>query len=183
MSSLTLYMVRNLFSHRHLVVLSKPCYDSALTVSRKNPEPKAEPSITEAAERAGILIRGLQNRLAEHPSDESTEDLEWELQKSFAAEAGAEISGRFPLNQIRERVIEGVAEKILRGWEWRQDGKTAPLENEVIEKLIERVFAGVIGARTDLEERPTRTLSAASKSPARLTPPASRTAARAGWDI
>jgi hypothetical protein len=156
-----------------------------ITVSRKNPEPKAESSVTEAAERAGILIRGLQNRLAEHPSDESTEDLEWELQKSFAAEAGAEISGRFPLNQIRERVIEGVAEKILRGWEWRQDGKTAPLENEVIEKLIERVFAGVIGARSDLEDRPAHTLSA-SKSPARLASPASRperTAARAGWDI
>ena len=56
-------------------------------MSRKNPEQKPESTITEAAERAGVLIRGLQSRLNDHPAEasieESTEDLEWELQKSL----------------------------------------------------------------------------------------------------
>src|SRR5579863_2581162 len=57
-------------------------------VSRKSTESKAEPDIRAAAERTGLLIRGLQNRLADRPSDESAENLEWELQKYFAAEVG-----------------------------------------------------------------------------------------------
>ena len=116
-------------------------------MSRKSRESRNEPNIAEAAERAGMLIRGLENRLADCAPEESTESLEWELQKCFAAEAGPEISSHFPLNRLRHRVTKGVAEKILAGWEWSQDGTTAPLEREVIEVLIERVFERLVAAR------------------------------------
>jgi hypothetical protein len=132
-------------------------------VSRKSTESKTQPNITEAAERTGLLIRGLQNRLADRPSDESAENLEWELQKYFAAEVGPEISCRFPLNKLRQRVIDGVADKILAGWEWGQEGNATPLENEVTQKLIERIFERLIGSRTELcEGRKTLPASKAS---------------------
>jgi hypothetical protein len=133
------------------------------TESKTEPNIKTEPDIREAAERTGLLIRGLQNRLADRPADESAENLEWELQKYFAAEVGPEISCRFPLNKIRQRVIEGVADKILAGWEWAQEGNVAPLENEVTDKLIERVFEGLIGSRTELRES-RKTISASKAS-------------------
>jgi hypothetical protein len=78
-----------------------------------------------------------------------------------------------PLHQIRKRVVEGVAAKVLNGWEWSQEGKVAPLENEVIERLVERVFARLIETRGELPERPTRTLSAsAAKASVRQVPAA-----------
>ena len=98
---------------------------------RKSPEPRPEPGIAEAAENAEHRIRVLQNRLAERDSGgrkEAAEDLEWELQKYFAAEAGRN------LDRIRRRVIEGVVDKILRDWEG-----TAPLENDVVSRLVERI--------------------------------------------
>jgi hypothetical protein len=131
--------------------------------SKTEPNIKAEPDIRQAAERTGLLIRGLQSRLTDRPSDESAENLEWELQQHFAAEVGPEISCRFPLNKIRQRVIDGVADKILAGWEWAQESNATPLENEVTEKLIERVFERLIGSRTELREG-RRTLSASKAS-------------------
>ena len=91
-------------------------------MSRKSPDPRPEPGITEAAENAELRIRVLQSRLA------ATEDLEWELQKYFAAQPAAEVS------PIRERVIDGVVDRILRGWE------DSPLEKEIVARLIERIF-------------------------------------------
>ena len=69
-----------------------------------------------------------------------------------------------PLHQIRKRVVEGVAEKVLNGWEWSQVGKVAPLENEVIERLVERVFERLIETHGELPERPNRTLTATKSS-------------------
>ena len=121
-------------------------------MSRKSLESRTESNLTEAAERAGVLIRGLQNRLADHAPEESGENLEWELQKCFAAEAGPEVASRFPMNQLRKRVTEGVAEKILAGWDWSQDGNGAPLESEIIEVLIERVFERLVTTRGQIRE-------------------------------
>ena len=125
--------------------------------NRKSQETKTEP-IIEAAEKAGLRIRGLQSRLSDRAGDnqlkevlpdQPTDQLEWELQKSFEAEAGVEVSRRFPLNQIRRRVIEGVVEKILSGWEWPKDGKTPSIESEVNEHLIERVFDRLVAGRAE----------------------------------
>lgn len=143
-------------------------------MSRKNPDPKNEPSITEAAEKAELLIRGLQNRLAECATEikaEPAENLEWELERYFAAETSKQVTTLAPLHQIRQRVVEGVAEKVLNGWEWR-DGKAAPLENEVIERLVERVFQRLIETHGELPERPNRTLTASATKPARQVPAA-----------
>ncbi len=145
-------------------------------MSRKNPEPKPEPPIAEAAEKAELLIRGLQNRLAECAAEvkaEPAENLEWELERYFAAETSKQVTALAPLHQIRQRVVEGVAEKVLNGWEWSRDGKAAPLENEVIERLVEGVFQRLIETHGELPERPHRTLAAsASKSSARQVPAA-----------
>lgn len=133
-------------------------------MSRKSLESRAEPNITAAAERAGMLIRGLQSRLTDR-AEESTEDLEWELQKCFAAEAGPEVASRFPMNQLRQRVAEGVAEKILAGWEWSQDDMAAPLENEIVEALIERIFERLITARAQVRDVKAGGLKASARLP------------------
>lgn len=144
-------------------------------MSRKNPDTKNEPPITEAAEKAELLIRGLQSRLAECAAEveaEPVENLEWELERYFAAETSRQVTNLAPLHQIRKRVVEGVAEKVLNGWEWSQAGKAAPLESEVIERLVERVFERLIETHGELPERPSRTLTAA-KSPVRQVSAAS----------
>ncbi len=107
--------------------------------SRKSPDNKAESPqepIREAAEKASLVIRGLQSRLRARPADpdETPEELERQLQQYFATSlspshrAGA-------LNELRDRVVDGVADRILR--EWQQNNA---LENEVIERLIDRVL-------------------------------------------
>jgi hypothetical protein len=119
-------------------------------MSRKNPESKAEPGIKEVAENAELRIRVLQSRLAERESGgrkmDAVDDLERELQKYFSAE-----SGRAPLDQIRKRVIDGVVDRIIRDWEpsSEQEGDTAPLESEIVSRLVERIFERLIAARAE----------------------------------
>jgi hypothetical protein len=108
--------------------------------------PKTEPDLNEAAERAGLLIRGLQSRLrpkvdsATGSDNESPEELERQLQNYFAssAEKTAEKTPQLPLlNQMRNRVIEGAVDRILGQLE---QGWPASLENEVVDRLIQRVL-------------------------------------------
>ena len=105
---------------------------------------KPEPNLTEAAEKTGLLIRGLQSRLLEgapefkEPSADTTANLEKQLQEYFACWPGEETRLNSPLSRIRNRVIDGVAERILRAWQ--QDGKTHPFEQEVIDRLIDGVL-------------------------------------------
>jgi hypothetical protein len=109
---------------------------------------KPEPNITEAAEKTGLLIRGLQSRLLEgtgeieEPPGETAANLEKELQEYFACWPGEQNPANGPLTRIRLRVIQGVAERILGGWQ--QDEVTHPFENEVIARLIDRVFEMMI---------------------------------------
>lgn len=141
-------------------------------MSRKSTEPKTGPSLTAAAERTGLLIRGLQARLSDQAPEETAEDLERELQTYFAAHAGPEISSRFPLHQIRQRVIDGVAEKILSGWDRSPDGKVVTLEDAVVERLIERIFESLLAARGELPRPANRALPGdSSKNPAKITAP------------
>ena len=115
-------------------------------MSRKSPEHRSEPGITEVAENAELRIRVLQSRLAERESGgrkmDAVDDLERELQKYFSAE-----SGRAPLDQIRKRVVDGIVEKILRDWEPAQEGGESPLETEIVGKLVERIFERLVAAR------------------------------------
>lgn len=139
-------------------------------MSRKTAEPKTGPSITVAAERTGLLIRGLQARLSDQAPEETAEDLERQLQNYFAAQAGTELSSRFPLNQIRQRVIDGVAERILCGWDWSLESKSATVEDEVVERLIERIFEYLLASRGELPRTPSRALPTdGSKSSGKIT--------------
>ncbi len=107
--------------------------------SRKNPENKPEPTqepISQAAEKASLVIRGLQSRLRTRATEqeESSEDLERQLQQYFATSLTPSQRGTI-LDELRERVVDRVTERILRHWE-----QNNALQDEVIERLIDRVL-------------------------------------------
>ncbi len=103
---------------------------------------KSESKLTEATDRATALLQGLQSRLsavpagsaAVSPREETPEELDRQLREYFHVE-----SGKFP-DQVRERVIEAVADRILQGWE-RGDGREfGALEKQVIDRVAERIL-------------------------------------------
>jgi hypothetical protein len=100
-------------------------------MSRKESETGVHPDLARAAENAEQRIRGLQNRLAGRSpaagAEEVGEDLEAELRKYFAAET-AEAN-------LRSRVIEKVADRILERWDEES------LVEELAEKILERIRA------------------------------------------
>jgi hypothetical protein len=103
---------------------------------RKLPE-RPEPGLTQAAEKASMVIRGLQARLQQRPlepSEETSEDLERQLAHYFSKSIPAATQAQ--LTDLRSRVVDGVAERILRHWE-----QNSPIEVSVIERLIERLLA------------------------------------------
>lgn len=117
--------------------------------ARKSAENRTEPKLAEAAEKTRVLIQGLQSRLRSDSAgttlekpDETLQDLERQLQRYFenAGKGAHGLSQTSILNDIRSRVVDGVVEKILREWERPKDGTATPLENEVIERLIDRVI-------------------------------------------
>ena len=102
---------------------------------------KPETKLTEAADKATALLQGLQSRLnsqrAERP-DESPEDLDRQLREYFvSSEAPSEIG---LLDQIRERVIDAVADRILESWERGDRRQLGALENQVINRVAERIL-------------------------------------------
>lgn len=104
--------------------------------SRKSSETKPEAAqepLAQAAEKASLVIRGLQSRLR-RPTDaeDSPEELERQLQQYFATST---VQRPGLLTDVRERVIDAVADRILRHWE-----QNTALENEVIERLIDRIL-------------------------------------------
>src|SRR5579863_974041 len=153
---------------------------------RGNPGTKPRSGIAEAAERTGLMIRGLQERLSEAskaPAPVTTEkppavgepgaaqppaanaeptaapvgeDLEIELAQYFTLHEGRDAPPGGALEQLRERVVDGVAERILRQWE--RDGEsaafTAAFENGVLEKLIQRMFERLTAANKDRDAPP-----------------------------
>ena len=107
---------------------------------------KAQTGVAEAAEKTGLVIRGLQSRLQERASEvqeppaESATDLENQLKEYFDRWPREESAEKGRLSQIRNRVLDAVADRILRRWERSQEGKAGAFENEVIERLTERVL-------------------------------------------
>jgi hypothetical protein len=115
--------------------------------SRKTPDSKPEPnvetpSLATAAEKASLVIRGLQARLQQpplepspHPENvpaETSEDLERQLAEYFSK--SVQVPRSAILTDIRSRVVDGVAERILRQWE-----RNASIEGAIVERLIERL--------------------------------------------
>ncbi len=117
-----------------MVYFEKGRKRTSAVASRKNPEPRTEPNLAEAAEKASLVIRGLQSRLRQRPADpveETPEQLEQQLQQYFART----VPQNGLLGDLRNRVVEGVVDRILRQW----DHGTA-LEPQIVERLIHRVL-------------------------------------------
>jgi len=94
---------------------------------------KPEIKLSEAADKATALLQGLQSRLnSQHP--ESPEDLDRQLREYFvSSETGV-------LDQIRERVIEAVADRIMQSWERGDRRELGALESQVIDRVAERIL-------------------------------------------
>jgi hypothetical protein len=101
---------------------------------------KPEIKLSEAADKATALLQGLQSRLNNQHAErsESPEDLDRQLQEYFvASEASSEVG---VLDQIRERVIDAVADRILESWERGNRRELGALENQVIDRVAERIL-------------------------------------------
>jgi hypothetical protein len=94
---------------------------------------KSESKLTEAADKATALLQGLQSRL-NGPPPEGPDELDRQLQEYFVA------SENGMLDQIRERVIDAVAERILKSWEHGDRSELGALEHQVIDRVAERIL-------------------------------------------
>lgn len=99
---------------------------------------KSETKLSEAADKATALLQGLQSRLNRDDvsprREETSEDLDRQLQEYFV---GSDAS---ILDEIRERVIDAVADRILESWERGDRRELGALENQVIERVAERIL-------------------------------------------
>ena len=136
----------------------------------KNPLVRPEASIASAAAKTRSAIEGLQEKLSEDPQigaqsvpqyvaavprkvrdigpGETDEDLERQLQSYFARASSSPRGGASVttstrtqiLDELRSRVIDGVAERILAEWACSQPGTSPTLGSELMERLIERLL-------------------------------------------
>ena len=98
---------------------------------------KSESKLTEAADKATAMLQDLQSRLnrpAAARTEETPEDLDRQLQAYF--QSG---SGSLP-DQIRDRVIDAVADRILESWERGERRELGKLENQVIDRVADRIL-------------------------------------------
>ncbi|HYV62715.1 MAG TPA: hypothetical protein VE958_08565 [Bryobacteraceae bacterium] len=106
-------------------------------------QPKSESKLTEATDKATALIQGLQSRLnremvpvaaASIPHEETSEELDRQLREYFVA------SDVGMLAQIRDRVIDAVADRVLQSWERGDRRELGALEKQVIDRVAERIL-------------------------------------------
>jgi hypothetical protein len=117
--------------------------------------------LTEAAEKTTAVLQGLQSRLSREAGGmrsarpEIPDDLGKQLEEYFAAapppsatslpSAGDPATSVLPaasagLDEIRSRVIEGVAERILRTWQQPGGRLSAAFKDALVERLMARVI-------------------------------------------
>ena len=106
-------------------------------------QPKSESKLTEATDKATALIQGLQSRLnremvpvaaASISHEETSEELDRQLREYFVA------SDVGMLTQIRDRVIDAVADRVLQSWERGDRRELGALEKQVIDRVAERIL-------------------------------------------
>jgi hypothetical protein len=120
--------------------------------------------LTEAAEKTTAVLQGLQSRLSREAGGVRTaqpeipDELGKQLEEYFAA-SSLPRAGSLPSasslpsaadqapsarpDDIQSRVIEGVAERILRGWQ-APGGRLSPaFKDALVERLIERVLDAI----------------------------------------
>lgn len=111
-------------------------------------EKKLEPKLTEAAAKTTAVLQTLQSRLKRETGPlEARDELGEELQHYFATANGPlpeKIS-----KEIRNQVIDGVVEQILRSW--GNNGQVAAsIKSEVVARLVERVTAEILKKGLDV---------------------------------
>ncbi len=118
----------------------------------RTPEPaRPEPTISEAAEKAGLVIRRLQSKLRERgpgpdlgrepaSSGPRNEDLDQELENYFHHVAMKRNPEAGALDALRSQVVDQVVDRILREWDAPADPHSPSLEREVMERLVERLL-------------------------------------------
>ena|SRR5579859_3040309 len=115
-------------------------------------QPKSESKLSEAADKAAALIQGLQSRLnrdaplaaAVGPREETSEELDRQLREYFVAESGKLPDARV-VDQIRDRVIDALADRILESWERGDRRELGALEKQVIDRVAERILERMAG--------------------------------------
>jgi uncharacterized protein (DUF2267 family) len=106
-------------------------------------ERKAESKLTEAAAKTTAVLQTLQSRLnRETAPSEIPDELGEQLQRYFATATGDQALPAKISADIRNQVIDGVVERILRSWGETDGQVSASIKSEVIGRLVERVLAG-----------------------------------------
>jgi len=107
-------------------------------------ERKAESKLTEAAAKTTAVLQTLQSRLnRETAPSEIPDELGEQLQRYFAASEDQTLPAKISAD-IRDQVIDGVVERILRSWGEPDGQVSASIKSEVIGRLVERVLAGLL---------------------------------------
>ena len=106
------------------------------------PADKKSEKLSEAAEKTAAALQGLQSRLTRQPTlamaaEESVDDLGKQLQEYFSTAVVMPFSSA---DELRERVVQGVVDRIMRSWEDPRGQLLAALKKEVVEQLVERVL-------------------------------------------
>ena len=97
-------------------------------------ERKSESKLLEATGKTTVALEGLKarlNREAAAPREATSEELGRQLEEYFSTAVAKPYAAQ---DQLRERVIEGVVEKILSAWQ------EPDLMSAILERLIERVL-------------------------------------------
>ena len=104
--------------------------------------------LTEAAEKTAAVLQGLQSRLSREAGartapPEVPDELGKQLEEYFAAASHPSATDPGPsadLDGIRSRVMDGVVERILRGWQEPGGRLSAAFKDALVERLMERVM-------------------------------------------
>jgi hypothetical protein len=135
--------------------------------SSKVPASRPVPSIAKAAQRTRSAIEDLQSRLTQvsggqpmaagdqtdpprSEASESEDELERQLQDYFSEHPFSEHEEDSPpssaaprrsiMDDLRKRVVDRVADRILAEWDQNPSGASRRLRDEVLERLVERVL-------------------------------------------
>src|SRR4051812_33784726 len=124
---------------------------------------KTEPKLAEVAAKTTAALETLRSRLKreaspqESPAIEAPEvldELGWQLEQYFASETVAPSTARRASSngsaeirishEIRDQVIAGVVDRILRSWDAPEGGVPASIKSEVIARVVEQVLAELL---------------------------------------
>jgi hypothetical protein len=120
-------------------------YNQVGVPSSRNPSSKPAATIVDAAAKTRSVIEGLQARLAKDlvaGPDDSLEDLECQLKDYFERASPDRAQPAPVLDDLRRRVIDNVADRILREWANSHTTGSAsnPLIRDVMDRLVERIL-------------------------------------------